>query len=140
LSYTGASYKEILRQNLWENTEINAATSAQALWQSDYFDLSESYFLIAGIAGINPNQGSLGDVTLQRFAVQVNLQYEIDIRELGENYSTPYIPYGAKLPAPLQYPGNYYGTEVFELNVALRDKVRVPCIRASLLRPRQIIC
>lgn len=79
--------------------------------------------MIAGIAGINPNQGTIGDVTFQRFAVQVALQYEFDIRELGSNYSTPYIPYGTQVPAPGEYPQAIYGTEVFELNAALRDKV-----------------
>lgn len=79
--------------------------------------------MIAGIAGINPNQGTIGDVTFQRFAVQVALQYEFDIRELGSNYSTPYIPYGTQAPAPAMYPQAIYGTEVFELNVALQEKV-----------------
>lgn len=79
--------------------------------------------MIAGIAGVNPAQATLGDVTLQRFAVQVALQYEFDIRELGGNYSTPYIPYGTQEPAPTEYPQAIYGTEVFELNAALRDRV-----------------
>ena len=78
--------------------------------------------MIAGIAGINPKTGTIGDVTIQRFAVQVALQYEIDIRELGSNYSTPYIPYGTKAPAPAEYPQAIYGTEVFELNTALQAK------------------
>lgn len=103
--------------------EINAATSASAIWQSGYFDLSSTYFMIAGIAGVNPNKGTIGDVTFQRFAVQVALQYEVDIRELGSNYSTPYIPYGTTRPAPAQYPQAIYGTEVFELSTALQAKV-----------------
>ena len=79
--------------------------------------------MVAGIAGINPSTGTIGDVTIQRFAVQVALQYEFDIREVGSNYSTPYVPYGTKAPAPALYPQAIYGTEVFELNTALQQKV-----------------
>lgn len=83
------------------------------------FDLSKTYFLIAGIAGINPKYGTLGDVAFSKYAVQVALQYEFDAREIPANYSTGYIPQGAY--APDQYPTSIYGTEVFEVNVALRD-------------------
>ena len=85
------------------------------------FNLETTYFLIAGIAGIDPNVGSTGSVTFARFEVQVALQYEFDIREIGNNFSTGYIPFGAK--SPLEYPQFIYGTEVFEINDALRSKV-----------------
>lgn len=75
--------------------------------------------MIAGIGGINPKQGTLADVTFARYAVQVALQYEFDSREIPADYSTGYIPQGATRPN--QYPGLLYGTEVFELNAALRD-------------------
>ena len=104
--------------------EINAAGSIAALVFSQTFDLKHTYFLIAGIAGIDPNVGTTGAVTFARFEVQVALQYEFDIRELGSNFSTGYIPNGAK--APLEYPTFIYGTEVFEINDALRSKVSLP--------------
>jgi purine nucleoside permease len=72
---------------------------------------------------VNPNVATLASVTYARFAVQVAQQYEFDIRDLGENFSTGYIPYGTTLPAPAEYPKTVYGTEVFELNAALRDRV-----------------
>ena len=102
--------------------EINAASTISALIYSHAFDLKKTYFLIAGIAGIDPNVGSTGSVTFARFEVQVALQYEFDIRDIGTNFSTGYIPYGAK--EPLEYPALIYGTEVFEVNDALRSKVR----------------
>ncbi|KAG8532904.1 uncharacterized protein KY384_002782 [Bacidia gigantensis] len=100
--------------------EINAAGTSAALVYSGLFDLKKTYFLIAGIAGIDPNVGSTGSVTFARFEIQVALQYEFDIREIGNNFSTGYIPYGAK--EPLEYPSFIYGTEVFEVNDALRSK------------------
>lgn len=61
-------------------------------------------------------------MTFARFEVQVALQYEFDIRDIGSNFSTGYIPFGTKEPE--SYPAAIYGTEVFEVNAALRSKVR----------------
>ena len=100
-------------------SEINAATSVSALVFSGYFDLKKTYFMIAGIAGVNPEVATLGSVTFAKYAVQVALQYEFDAREIPVNFSTGYVPLGAV--SPDQYPVNIYGTEVFEVNEALRD-------------------
>ncbi|KAL1624322.1 hypothetical protein SLS56_007861 [Neofusicoccum ribis] len=99
--------------------EINAAVTLTALFTSGLFDLSETYFLVAGIAGISPEVGTLGSVTFARFAVQVALQYEFDYREVPQNWTTGYIPQGSYFPD--EYPGELYGTEVFEVNDALRQ-------------------
>ncbi|KAJ5769755.1 uncharacterized protein N7511_001806 [Penicillium nucicola] len=99
-------------------SEINAATTVTAVAFSPVFDLTQTYFFIAGIAGVNPKKTTTGSVTFARYAVQVALQYEIDIRELGSNYTTGYIPQGAYYPD--QYPTSIYGTEVFEVNADLR--------------------
>lgn len=99
--------------------EVNAATTLTALSLSPVFDLSKTFFLIAGIAGISPLQGTIGDVTFARFAVQI-LEYEVDARDLPSNWTTGYFNYGTDEPG--QYPINIYGTEVFELNENLRDR------------------
>ncbi|THD00357.1 hypothetical protein EYZ11_000250 [Aspergillus tanneri] len=99
--------------------EINAAVTVSSIAFSPLFDLTHTYFLVAGIAGINPKVGTICGVTFARFAIQVALQYEIDLRELPHNYSTGYIPQGAH--APDQYPTSIYGTEVFEVNSELRS-------------------
>ncbi|KAK4947438.1 hypothetical protein LTR10_013806 [Elasticomyces elasticus] len=90
-------------------SEINAASSISALVLSDKFDLTKTYFFVAGIAGVNPEVATTGSVTL----------YEFDIRDLPDNFTTGYIPFSTENPA--DYPGDIYGTEVFELNLALRD-------------------
>ena len=69
-------------------TEINAANSMNALTFSRLFDLTTTYFLIAGIAGINPKIATLGSVTFAKYAVQVALQYEFDAREIPANFTT----------------------------------------------------
>ncbi|RDW89723.1 putative purine nucleoside permease [Coleophoma cylindrospora] len=100
-------------------SEINAASTISALMYSPYFDLTKTYFMIAGIAGINPKHGTLADVAISKYAVQVALQYEFDAREMPENWTTGYFPQGSY--APDEYPTSLYGTEVFELNEVLRD-------------------
>ncbi|KAI0827102.1 purine nucleoside permease, partial [Trametes gibbosa] len=99
--------------------EINAASTISALVLSPLFDLRQTYFLIAGIAGISPKQGTLGAATFARFAVQVALQYEIDARELPDDFPTGYVSQGSRHPT--QYPQVLYGTEVFEVNDQLRQ-------------------
>lgn len=85
------------------------------------FDLRKTYFLAAGIAGVNPKLSTLGGVALARFAIQVALQYEMDAREMPQDFSTGYLPYGVN--SSQDYPVTQYGTEVMELNAALRDAV-----------------
>ncbi|VUC26071.1 unnamed protein product [Clonostachys rosea] len=100
-------------------SEINAATTITSVILSGKFDFRKTYFLIAGIAGVNPKHGTLGSVALSQFAVQVALQYEIDPREVPSHWETGYFSFGTANPAT--YPTEFYGTEVFELNGALRD-------------------
>ncbi|KAG9695348.1 purine nucleoside permease, partial [Aureobasidium melanogenum] len=99
-------------------SEINAAVTIASLVRSPRFDLTSSYFMIAGIAGINPEVATICSVTFARYAVQVALQHEFDPRDIPGNYSTGYIPLGATIPS--EYPQNIYGTEVFEVNQDLQ--------------------
>ncbi|KZT67081.1 NUP-domain-containing protein [Daedalea quercina L-15889] len=100
--------------------EINAATTIASLVAYPYLNLKQTYFMIAGIGGVSPEVATLGSVTLARYAVQVALQYEFDAREIPANFTTGYVPFGTT--APGEYPTSIYGTEVFEVNAALRDK------------------
>jgi purine nucleoside permease len=100
-------------------SEINAASTITALVHSPLFNLTKTYFMIGGIAGINPKYGTLADVAFCKYAIQVALQYEFDAREIPSNFSTGYVPQGAY--SPEEYPQSIYGTEVFEVNEALRD-------------------
>lgn len=111
-------------------SEINAATSVTTVAFSPLFDLTKTYFFVAGIAGINPKRATTGAATFARYAVQVALQYEVDIRELSAAYSTGYIPLGADFPN--QYPTSIYGTEVFEVNAALQSIAADFARRANL--------
>ncbi|KAG6889139.1 hypothetical protein C0995_003499 [Termitomyces sp. Mi166 len=98
--------------------EINAATTITSFVHSPSFNLAETYFMIAGIAGVNPKFATTGSVTFARYAVQVTLQYEFDARDKPADFPTGYVPQGSRRPD--EYPGKLYGTEVFEVNDALR--------------------
>ncbi len=111
-------------------SEINAASSVMAVVLSGKFDLTKTYFMIAGIAGVNPKYSTLGGVALAKYAVQVALQYEFDAREMPENFTTGYLPFGTFLPS--EYPTILYGTEVLEVNEALRDLAYSYAIKANL--------
>ncbi|EMC99662.1 hypothetical protein BAUCODRAFT_30038 [Baudoinia panamericana UAMH 10762] len=99
-------------------SEINAATTIASLVRYPRFDLTTTYFMVAGIAGVNPEVATINSVTFARYAVQVALQYEISQFEIPTNYTSGYIPQGSY--SADQYPQSIYGTEVFELNQNLQ--------------------
>lgn len=117
---TCTSNSDICLATLGEG-EINAASSMTALLYNSKFNLTQTYFVVNGIAGINPAMGTIGSVGFPRYAVQFGLQYGLDGREVPANWSSSFWNYGTSQPD--QYPGWFYGTEVFGLNTALRDKV-----------------
>jgi len=69
-----------------------AATSIMALGLDPRFDLRESYWLVAGIAGIDPADGSLGSAVWANYVVDGDLAHEIDPREAPADWPTGYIP------------------------------------------------
>ncbi|KAJ6582033.1 purine nucleoside permease [Mycena capillaripes] len=99
--------------------EINAASTVSSLLNSPRFDLTSTYFLLAGIAGVSPRQATIGSVTFARYAVQGGLQHEFDAREKPAHFPSGYFAQGTTTPG--QYPVWIDGTEVFEVNDALRQ-------------------
>jgi purine nucleoside permease len=98
----------------------NAATSTLALVLSRTFDLSRTYFMIAGIAGINPEVGTVGSVGWARYLVDFGIQWEIDAREIPADWTGGYL--GINTKSPSEKPSLDYRTEVFQLNEALLQK------------------
>lgn len=62
----------------------NAAASIMALGLYPGFDLTKTYFLIAGIAGTPPGVGTVGAVAWAEWVVSADSTAEIDRRELEE--------------------------------------------------------
>lgn len=80
-----------------------------------------TYFVLTGIAGVNPKRATIGSVAVAKFAVQVDIQLEFDAREIPSEWGSGYVPIGAD--SSDEFPKIVYGTEVFELNGELRDYV-----------------
>jgi len=95
----------------------NAAASIMALAFSNQFDLSKTYFLVAGIGGIDPMQGTLGSTAWARFLVEFGAQWEVDGRERPAEWQSGFIGEGSTAPDSLPTITNH--TEVFELNAEL---------------------
>jgi purine nucleoside permease len=97
----------------------NAAASTMALAFSPRFDLRHTYFMIAGIAGIDPRQGTIGSAAWAKYLVDFGIQWEIDGREIPSGWNTGYL--GINTTNPDQKPPLDYKTEVFQLNPKLAD-------------------
>ncbi|HEX7682383.1 MAG TPA: purine nucleoside permease [Trinickia sp.] len=97
----------------------NAAASTMALTFSHRFDLRRTYFMIAGIAGIDPAQGTLGSAAWAKYLVDFGIQWELDAREIPAGWKTGYL--GINTTSPDQKPPLDYKTEVFQLNAKLAD-------------------
>jgi purine nucleoside permease len=108
----------------------NAAASLTALIYSRLLDLSQSYFLIAGIAGIDPARGTLGSAAWARYAVSYGISWEIDARELPAGWKYGY--FGINTKGIGEKPALDYRSEVFQLEEALLRKALSLSVGATL--------
>lgn len=102
----------------------NATASVMALGMDERFDLSKAYWLIAGIAGGDPADLSLGSAAWAKYVVDGDLLFEIDAREIPEDWPYGIIPLGGVKPAVTEQDlatGWTVNTIKFELNGKLVD-------------------
>jgi purine nucleoside permease/predicted cupin superfamily sugar epimerase len=69
-----------------------ATAAVMALGLDPRFDLSEAYWLVAGIAGVDPEDASLGSAAWATYLVDGDLAHEIDAREIPEDWTSGYFP------------------------------------------------
>lgn len=77
----------------------NATASIMALGLDPRFDLSQAYWLVAGIAGGDPADVPLGAAVWAQHVVDGDLLYQIDAREIPEDWPYGQIPLGGEAPA-----------------------------------------
>jgi purine nucleoside permease len=109
----------------------NAASTLSALIYSPKFDLRRTYFIIDGIAGVDPKDGTLGSVHWARYAIDATLRHEIDPRQMPAAWSTSFLGLGAA--APGQKPAHMAGTEVYALNEAFLQRAYALSRNISLM-------
>jgi purine nucleoside permease len=97
----------------------HATATIMALGLDPRFDLSHAYWIIAGIAGGNPEHISLGSAAWARWVVDGDLGYEIDPREIPSGWTTGYIP--LRKAQPFEQPVTPPDDQVFALNPGLAD-------------------
>jgi len=75
-----------------------STAAIMALGMDPRFDLTKAYWLVAGIAGINPSRGSLGSAAWAEWVVDGDLAREIDAREIPAGWKTGYLPLRGAVP------------------------------------------
>lgn len=98
----------------------NAASSVSALVYSGLFDLKKTYIVIAGIAGVDPSDGTLGSAHWARYAIDGGLRHDIDPRQVPADWTSGIVGLGASRPGEKPKWGST--TEVYQLNEQLLQK------------------
>ncbi len=97
-----------------------SAASIMALGLDPRFDLSKAYWIVAGIAGGDPADVSLGSAAWAEWVVDGDLGHEIDAREVPADWPTGFVP--LRKSKPFEGPKQAADTsEVFRLDAALVD-------------------
>src|SRR5579862_4726419 len=96
-----------------------AAGSIMALGLDPRFDLRKAYWMVDGIAGVDPADASLGSAAWAEWVVDGDLGYEIDGREIPAGWPTGFVPLGKSKPYEL--PRNEDHGEVYRLSATLTD-------------------
>jgi purine nucleoside permease len=96
-----------------------AAASIMALGSDPRFDFSKTYWLVAGIAGGDPEDVSLGSAVWAEWVVDGDLAYEIDAREIPKQWNTGFVPLGKT--TPYAQPRKDDSGVAFHLNHELRE-------------------
>ena len=95
-----------------------AAASVMALGLDPRFDLTKAYWLVAGIGGGDPADVSLGSAVWANHVIDGDLAYEVDAREIPEDWPTGYVPLRKSKPYELPLKQPLEG-ELYTLNADL---------------------
>jgi purine nucleoside permease len=94
-----------------------AAASVMAVSLDPRFDFSKAYWLIAGIAGGDPADVSLGSAVWAEHVIDGDLAYEIDARQIPAQWPTGYVP--LRRATPYELPAQPDSGELYTLNLSL---------------------
>lgn len=97
-----------------------AAASTMALGMDPRFDLTRAYWLVAAIAGANPNTASIGSAAWIGDVVDTDYGYAIDPREAPKGWTTGMFARGRHTPYEAPRPDDT-GYNLFPLNKTLRN-------------------
>jgi len=98
-------------------TLINSAASVMVLGLDPRFDLTHAYILINGIAGVDPEDASIGSAAWADFVVG-DVMREVDLREAPANWPYGFFLIGANAP---NMGASRASENVFALNAKLTE-------------------
>ena len=102
-------------------TLVNATASMMALGMDPRFDLTHAYFLINGIAGVDPNRASIGSAAWARFVIG-DVTRLIDEREAPADWPYGFFPVGSTAPNPEKITAPpWFHSNLYPLNAKLAD-------------------
>lgn len=79
-------------------TTARASNQIMALVLSGKFDFSKTYWVVNGIAGVNPAVASVGSAAWAHYVIDGDVAYEIDSREADPSWPYAIIPIGSTVP------------------------------------------
>lgn len=94
-----------------------SAAAVMALGMDPRFDLTKSYWVVAGIAGFDPEDASIGSAAWAEYLVDGDLSHEIDAREIPEDWPFGYFARYTKRPFDVDKPAPT--GEMYQLNTGL---------------------
>ena len=100
-------------------TLVNATASMMALGLDPRFDLTHAYFLINGIAGVDPHDASIGSAAWANYVVS-DVAREIDPHDAPKDWPYGLFPNGADGPRPAKVPSaSWMRSNLYTLNPKL---------------------
>jgi purine nucleoside permease len=95
-----------------------AAAAVIALGLDPRFDLTQAYWIVSGVCGIDPARGSLASVVLPEYVVDGDFAHEIDAREIPAGWADGFVPIGKTAPYQQPREDRFGGGDgiVFRLN------------------------
>ena len=94
-----------------------AASTIMAVGLDPRFDLTHAYWVVAGIAGGDPADVSLGSAVWAHWVLDADIAHEIDAREIPKDWPTGYVP--LRKSTPYEEPVSALNGQVSELNFPL---------------------
>src|SRR6202790_1606128 len=94
-----------------------AAASVMAVGLDARFDLSKAYWIVAGIGGGDPADVSIGSAVWADHVIDGDVAFEIDARQIPENWTTGYVP--LRKGTPYEQPASADYGEMYTLNPEL---------------------
>lgn len=106
-----------------------ATAAIMALGLDPRFDLRHAYWLVAGIAGVDPEDASIGSAVWAKWLVDGDLAHQIDAREIPQDWPSAYFPLFENKPVGKRQVVNKQAIEnshssngeVYKLNHELSD-------------------